>query len=152
VIEWWLLLTPVLVLGVVLLLGFAGCSYNPRRAEPRELTLRARVPTALTVTRILFLWTPPGETELQHELINPTPVRTEGADGLYEHTLSPAANGSWEVGCRVEVRVGAANAADADRGTFTLDDSNPDSAAPFQAAGSPAGGNFTVIFTGLVPA
>jgi hypothetical protein len=47
------LLTPLLVLSVVALLGFAGCSFEARVGP--DLALLARVPTGLTVTEVVFL-------------------------------------------------------------------------------------------------
>jgi hypothetical protein len=56
------------------------------------------------------------------------------------------------VRCNVEVREGANTGSDSDVGMFVLDASNGSSVASFQASGSPSGGNFIVMFTGLVPA
>jgi hypothetical protein len=53
-----LILAPLLVLAVVLLLAFAGCSFHPG-AFPSTLTFRARVSTELTVLApgVEFAWT-----------------------------------------------------------------------------------------------
>jgi hypothetical protein len=62
----FLIVAPLLVLAVVLLLGFAGCSFEHGflPSDP-TLTFRARVPTALTVVGgVTFTWTrPTGTTE-----------------------------------------------------------------------------------------
>jgi hypothetical protein len=63
-----LILAPFLVLAVVLLLGFAGCSFES--VAPGTLTFRVRVPTDLTVVSldgvaspgVRFTWTKPDGT------------------------------------------------------------------------------------------
>jgi hypothetical protein len=59
----FLILAPLLVLAVVLLLGFAGCGFE-HGLYSKTLTLRARVPTNLTVLApgVEFGWTRPDET------------------------------------------------------------------------------------------
>ena len=66
-----LILTPLLVLGVVLLLGFAGCDFDTRAARRcRKLVFRATVPAAYAVLAVgpgdlpglKFFWKRPGGT------------------------------------------------------------------------------------------
>src|SRR5215212_827953 len=57
-----LILTPLLVLAVVLLLAFAGCSFE-HGVLSSTLTFRARVPTDLTVVGgVTFTWRRPTAT------------------------------------------------------------------------------------------
>jgi Concanavalin A-like lectin/glucanases superfamily len=54
-----LILVPLLVLAVVLLVGFAGCTFTPG-FYPTSLTFRAGVPTDLTVVGgVKFTWSRP---------------------------------------------------------------------------------------------
>jgi hypothetical protein len=146
-IDWVVLLTPLLVLAVVALLGFAGCSFESRVAPP--LDLRARVPKALTVTQVVFRWTPPGGTLTQQTYTNPTPSFTDGPDNVYRHGLyKPLPVGIWMSSCRVTVQEGSGPPdEDGDQGDFLYDDSVT-LQATYQASGSPSGGNFAVTFTG----
>ena len=57
-----MILVPLLVLAVVLVLGFAGCSFTPGQVPPpTKLTFRAYVPTDLSVVTpgVTFTWHPP---------------------------------------------------------------------------------------------
>ena len=55
-----LILVPLVVFGVVLLLGFAGCSFTPGVAGPESLLFHASVPSDLTVDGgVRFTWTGP---------------------------------------------------------------------------------------------
>ena len=63
--NWILIAAPLLVLAVVLLLGFAGCTFEHGYLPPSDptLTLRATVPTALVLpTGVKFTWRRPAET------------------------------------------------------------------------------------------
>lgn len=144
-VDWVVLLTPLLVLSVVALLGFAGCSFEGRVSAP--LALRVRVPTALTVTQVVFRWTPPGGTLTQHVLTNPTPFSTDGPDNLYQHGLWGLPVGMWMTSCRVTVQEGTATAEDGAQGDFLYDDS-VSLRATYQASGMPSGANFAVSFAG----
>jgi hypothetical protein len=147
-IDWVVLLTPVLVMGVVLLLGFAGCKFTPGSISP-QLTLRARVPSTLTVTTLFLTWTPPDGISAQQTYTNPAASSTDGADSLYDHTLPSALTGSWTVRCRVAVQEAAATDEAVTLGTFSLDGSLTYPTASFQGSGSASAGNFTLVFTGV---
>lgn len=144
-VDWVVLLTPLLVLSVVALLGFAGCSFEARVSPP--LDIRARVPAALTVTQVIFWWTPPGGTLTQEVLTNPTPSFTDGPDNVYRQSFYDPPVGTWMSSCRVTVQEGSATDEDGDQGDFLYDDSVT-LRATYQASGSPSGGNFAVTFTG----
>jgi hypothetical protein len=148
--DWVVLLTPVLVLGVVLLLGFAGCGFEGRIAPSLQtLTFVVRVPTTVTVTRLSITWTPQEGTAGMEDRPNPTPARTEGTDNVFEHVLDSPDEGFWMTTCRLRVQEGTANADVTTPGDFTLDaDLNTVPAATWQASGSPAGGTFALTFGG----
>jgi hypothetical protein len=150
-VDWVVLLTPLLVLSVVLLLGFAGCEFEHGYIPPKvdTLTFLVRVPTAVTVTRLSITWTPPGGTEATEDRQDPTPARTEGADNVFEHILSQVAEGMWTTSCRLRVREGTATADVTAPGDFPLSEAaNETPVATWQAMGSPAAGTFAVTFLG----
>ena len=148
--DWVALLTPLLVLAVVALLGFAGCEFEHGSipATP-TLTLRARVPSTLTVTTFFLTWTPPDGISAQQTYTNPAASGTDGADSLYDHTISEPPTGSWTVRCRVAVQEGAATDDSVSLGTFTLDGSLTFPVATFQGSGSASAGNFNLLFAGV---
>jgi len=143
------LLTPLLVFAVVALFGFAGCSFDPRAAGPPDLSIRVRVPTALTVTEILYGSIPPGGTETPFTDPNPTAVATEDGDNVFLHSLGAPLEGAWTAACRVTVSQDGASDQDFAQGEFLIDGTNDLPRADFQATGTPAGGDFIVVFAGL---
>jgi hypothetical protein len=146
--DWVLLLTPLLVLGVVLLLGFAGCSFEHGRFPPSP-RFEVRVPSTLTVTRLTFKWTPPGGMEIPLPIPDPTPTRIEDGQNVFEHNIPEGGSGQWMTSCEVRVREGTRVAADEATGDFPLDDSLDDPVVTYQASGAPSSGDFTVIYAGL---
>src|SRR5687768_1924300 len=122
------LLTPFIILVVMLLFGFAGCSilYNPDNLPdaPNELLLAVRVPAALTVRSVRFRWTDPNGVTLEITQDNPggTP---EDDNNVFSHLAATnPLPGAWMVRCRVTVRE-ADGATDQSQGegTFSLDSS-----------------------------
>jgi hypothetical protein len=154
-IDWFVLLTPLLALAVVLLLGFAGCKFEPRVASPPapELTLRVRVPTAFTVLQSQFRWTRPGSTVLE-ETIGPLDVTDDGS-GTSVHSHEVGENpelGTWQVTCRMQVRDATRQDAASVDATFVLDEGTPGGQAIFTTRGSPGTNDFAIDFLpGLVP-
>jgi hypothetical protein len=149
--DWVVLLTPVLLLAVVLLLGFAGCEFEHGALPPPTptLTLRARVPSTLTVTTYLLTLTLPDGTSVPQPFPSPAASGTDGPDSLYDHTISEPSTGAWTVRCRVAVQEGSATDEDVTQGTFTLDGSIVSATATFQGSGSASAGNFNLVFTGV---
>lgn len=147
--DWAVLLAPVLALAVVLLLGFAGCDFEHGALPPQTptLTLRARVPTALTVTQVVFRWTPPGGS-LTIEALT-TPASTDGTDNLYDHAVPEPPAGAWTVNCRATVQPGGPTGEAGAQAMLTLDGSMSFPTATFQASGSPSGGDFMVTYVGV---
>ena len=141
------LLTPVAVLGLVLLLGFAGCRFDPSAAAGPSLLFRARVPTALVTTQVVFGWESPSTPRDQTVLDNPSPASVDGADNLFQFFLNgePAAE-TWTVRCQVTVQGGASPGPIANA-MFTLDGSLNSPIATFQATGGAA--DLAVTFVGV---
>jgi hypothetical protein len=93
-----ILLTPLLVLVIALLLGFAGC--GARLESAPQLQFMVRVPGALTVTRLQLYWTDP-EGDMGG-LDQPNPYFT--VDEVFSYVLTPPAQGGWSVYCGLTVR------------------------------------------------
>jgi hypothetical protein len=139
-----LLLAPVLALAVVLLLGFAGCKFEPGAAAATGLSIRIRVPSALVVTQAVFGWESPSTPRDQRVVDNPSPAFVDGADNVFTQSVDltfdengmPIAE-SWTVRGQVTVQGGAIPGPSAS-GMFTLDGSNAAPIATFQATGGAA--------------
>ena len=138
------LLAPLLALAAVLLLGFAGCDkvFGLPHVEPPPppfLTLRVRVPMALTVREIIFGWDPPNPIGDTKTLTKPDPTGIDGNDNVFDHVLTgDPVMGSWTATCKVTVGGGSQLGAE-DSGTFVLPiagSTNP--VATFQATVDPA--------------
>jgi hypothetical protein len=139
-----LILAPPLVLAIVFLLGFTGCSFEVA-VLPLTLTFRAKVPTSLTVVSppgVRFIWTRPGAT-----LEEPVEVATsvqEGVDNVYEHEIPGVEGGVPEPGiwlgrCEMTVQVGNQTASDASAAFgFTLPSTPGEYVLSFATSGSPA--------------
>jgi hypothetical protein len=163
-----LILTPLLVLGVVLLLGFAGCIFHPGTPPippppPHKLIFRATVPTAFAVLAVgpsdlpgvKFIWMRPGGTTESLVAITPT----LGMDGtvpvhVYEIDIATPGDGVWTGRCDMTVREGSATAVGSSMDHFFTPDfaATPQTAVSFRGEGSPQAGLFAVVYAGLGPA
>ena len=74
------LLTPLLMLGALLLLAFAGCSFEPGAVSAPALYIQVRVPTTLTVTEIVYRAVNPNGVGDTETVADPAPGSTEGSD------------------------------------------------------------------------
>lgn len=150
-IDPFVILTPVVVLLVLLLLGFAGCDVVfGLEPPPDTLKLEVRVSSRLVVDVARFRYTPPtGTGDVTESLLERA---DEGPDVVVLSHLIPAPpKGMWTVVCRLDVKDGAGAASDSAPSMFTLDDTTPGAAvARFEATGSPATNDFRVRFAGLV--
>jgi hypothetical protein len=149
------LLTPFILLLVVLLFGFVGCSiiYNPDNLpDPvNELLLIARVPATLTVRSFRFRWTDPFDVTTEIEQTNPVGTLENGHNVFSHLAATPAAAGRWLVRCRVAVReAGGATANDQGEAEFDVETSGGRYTAQFEATGTPTGADFLVTFVGLI--
>lgn len=143
-----ILVTPVLVLGVLLLLGFAGCSFEGGTLTP-ALYILVRVPTALTVTEIVFRAVNPNGVGSPVPVPDPTPAYVDGNDNVFSHHAGDPVPGGWMMGCRVTVRENGATAtAGAQRNVIVATEQDYLTAV-FQASGTPSGGDFTVVPVGM---
>jgi hypothetical protein len=148
-VDWFVLLTPLLVLAVIAILGFAGCdlvfTVDPR--TPTELKLVVKVPVQLTVNQNQFQFTQPGSTVLESVTAL---ERVDDGSGIVvlSHTLKDQATGTWEVTCRMDVQDNVRQATASTVGGFTLD---PEASgdAIFENAGRPSNNDFRVIFIGF---
>ena len=98
-----LFLVPLLVLGVVLALGFAGCRTLLDIEDPvlaRTVVLRAQVPAGLTLEfpGVTFLWRPPGASAEQTANVGSSSV-VDGFNEFRFQTSGPA--GGWVARCLV---------------------------------------------------
>jgi len=85
-----LILAPLLVLAVVLLLGFAGCTFHEGVQPTRTLTFRLRVSTELTVDGVTFSWTRPNGTTESATVPSPSSGPSVDAYLVAAQGLAPA--------------------------------------------------------------
>lgn len=150
--DGFVLLTPLVVLVVILLLGFAGCQLIYPAESHHILTIKARVPSELTILESRFEWTAPGASTPESET---DPDRRDDGPDITElsHLIGEVPTGSWMVFCRLRVRQptpggGGREAVDDATGMFTLGSDDENTVAIFATSGSPAGLDFKVLFTG----
>ncbi len=147
------LLTPLIVLIIALLFGFAGCSFSPGTVPSDELWVDVRVPTELelTVIRIQFEWTDPSNVTATFFEENPVPTRTlDGKEDVFQRLLDPSADsGGWTVRCHLLVR--DINGAEEQSGDecMVMVDGLQDPMANFEASGTPSAVNFAVTCKGV---
>jgi hypothetical protein len=148
--DWYLLITPLLALAVVLLLGFTGCDVVlglPPVQHPIPLVLRVRVPAGLTVLmstatefRSGFRWRV-GSSTVWSEAAMPT-SRMDGTDTLVEFQIPDAEMEGWQVECTLLVKEeGTTRVSATGLGEFMVEKpatSGTGYAAVFTAAGRPS--------------
>ncbi len=144
-LDWVVILTPVLALGALLLLGFAGCDVVFGLTKITSVEIVVRVPTSLGVTEILYRCDKPDGNSTQSLDDHPVAESTDGADALFRHQFGKVETGAWTARVRVTVNGGTPMQATA-QGMFTLDGSDDTVAATFQA--SVSAGVLTVAFVG----
>ena len=156
-----LILTPLLVLGVVLLLGFAGCEFDPGvQPVTRSLVFRATVPAAFTVLAVdgnhppgvQFIWMRPGG-QTGSQVVT---AFTAGMDGVthvkvYEFYIPTPEDGVWIGLCNMAVREGSASALGSSMSHFFTPDfaATPYTAVSFRGEGSPLAHEFAVVYAGI---
>jgi hypothetical protein len=147
------LLTPLIVLIIALLFGFAGCSYRPGTVGD-ELWVDVRVPTELelTVIRIQFEWTDPSNVTATFFEENPVPTRTlDGKEDVFRRLLyASAGSGGWTVRCHLMVRdiTGAEEQSGAECMVMVGGEIR-EPMANFEASGTPSAVNFAVTCRGV---
>jgi hypothetical protein len=166
-----LTLAPLLVLAVVLVLGFAGCGL-PTSGAPVEdgvedgvqpetptltLTLRASVPTALTVQSpgVKFAWLRAGATT--EEQADVTAFWDDGeGNNVFDHAIPPAVDaaepepGGWLARCEMAVQADG-QVADSTSGNFSFElPETGDYVVLFGTEGSPLAPPFQVAVVGVV--
>ena len=153
--DWLLILAPLLVLGVVLLVGFAGCSFEaglPPVAPAPALSLALRVPATLSVDApgVMFFHTSPSAIAGSETVSTPA---LDLGDNVFTAPLTPEA-GTWTARCEVTVRDAGGQAADAASVDFSFnwDETLGNSVAAFRVDGSPSAPPVTIVVVGLQPA
>jgi hypothetical protein len=143
------LLTPFLVLVVILLLGFAGCSARVYGSWPYPLSVVVRVPTTLTVTLLRFDWTDPEGDSGGLAVDNPTPEHQEGDDNVFSRLIQRNPSpGEWTGHCELTVLDGqGSTATDQEPYEFLLVPEYRN--VTFRVSGTPADQNFEVMWGGL---
>lgn len=140
----------LLLLPLVLLFRFVGCDKVFGLTEvPHQLSITARVPTALTVNEVRYQVTRPNGVLTTITLTAPAPSTTEDGQNIFTHS-EDTTDGAWMI--RVRVQVTDANGItdqDQGTGTFVLDGTIEGPQATFQTSGTPTDGNLTVTFVGL---
>jgi|SRR5919108_1158274 hypothetical protein len=147
--DWYLLLTPLVALAVVLLLGFAGCDalFGLQHIPASiPLVLRVRVPAGLTVAmststefRSGFRWKAGGATVFT--IADMPTSRMDGTDTILEHHISNAEIAMWHVECELTVREGTIRGTAIGSGDFMVEQPVTPAkgwAAEFTAAGRPS--------------
>jgi hypothetical protein len=150
--DWFVVFTPLTVLALILLLGFAGCDklFGLEEITPLlSLVLQAKVPTTITVDKASLTWRRPGSTT--QETATMLSAGDDGAgNAVFSFPISSPTSGTWAVGCRLDVHEGAALATDTGSGMFTLDVTTmPNSDAVFGTQGDPST-TFKVVFLGIM--
>jgi len=156
-VDWYVILTPLLVLPVVLLLGFTGChelfdleEVPPPPPPPSHLVLKVRIPSFLTVELCRFGWTPPGSTVGGNTM---TVERTdEGATFVLSHLIEDVEAGSWSATCRLRVQDTTRQGDQTGSINFMLMPAEGStSTLLFETTGRPDTTDFRVIGVGLIP-
>jgi hypothetical protein len=146
-------LTPIVVLGALLLLGFAGCrsilDIQDPVVSPSGLSFELRVPTALTVTEVVFRAVNPSGVQNAVALTNPVADVREEDEFLFRHRDGDLVPGGWSLTCEVTASDEGATAQDDGRADVIVEEPPHWATAGFRATGTPSGGDFTVGFAGL---
>jgi hypothetical protein len=148
-----LIVAPLVVLAMVALFGFAGCSFQAGGISPPPppvptLRFRVRVPTTLTVTAgVTFSWTRPTMVTESQNVATFTP---DGGDQVYEHEIPTPEPGGWTGSCTMDVTESDLVGTSADF-PFTPDfDANPNPVLAFHTEGSPSSPPFIIVADGLI--
>ena len=100
-LDWFVLLTPLLVLPIVLLFVFVGCPLaHPALRRTLTLNLSLSNETAERVTQVEFLVFPPG-ARMASDMRT---ITAPGVDGRFTATVPLTdQTGTWQVECRVSI-------------------------------------------------
>ena len=158
-LDWTVILTPVVVLGLLLLVGYTGCSLA-LDWDLGDFLIEVHVPATFAVTAIEYRYTLPNLTEKVETDDNPTPSRAEDSFNVfvYQWNCGFADPGVWVVGCAVVANVAGVSTRHDSRERPEPDPDQPDNdiglydrqgnvAANYEVEVI-AGGDFRVYFTG----
>jgi hypothetical protein len=146
-----LIAAPVLVLAIVALFGFAGCTFHapPHPPDPiRTLKFRVRVPAEFNVgPGVTFAWTRP-TLVMESALVN-TPT-VDGTDNLLEQEIPAPEAGMWTGICSMDA-TGSDLLATSAEFQFTPDFfAKLDWVLAFHTEGSPTTPPFNIVVDGLI--
>jgi hypothetical protein len=148
----FLIITPLLVLAVVLLLGFAGCTFAEGTAPAPKPTLlfRTSVPTSLTaVGGVSFRWIRP--TGVMEEVATVTLFTQDGVHNVYKREFPSTEAGLWHVSCETVAEDGGnQEAKSSPQRDFTLPADSQTHVYLFEAKGTPLD-DFDIVPIGLDP-
>lgn len=149
-IDWFVLLTPLLVLAVIGILGFTGCDLVFPLNAPTQLKLVIKVPVQLTVNMSQFQYTQPGSNVPESTTILD---RADDGSGIVvlSFTLKNPPTGIWAVTCRMDVQDNVRQATANAQGGFTMEDQASGDAI-FETSGRPSNNDFKISFLGLAAA
>jgi hypothetical protein len=147
-VDWFVALSPLAVLAIVLVLGFAGCDIPFVVKLP--LVIEVRDPSALTIVESRLVITDP-ETGAQTTITDLEGTDDGSGTTVLRHYIGSPSTGTWKVDCGLVVR--DATTQDSDQATveFILGGGDDGGTATFEASGAPATSDFDITFTGFVP-
>jgi hypothetical protein len=144
--DWFVILGPVVVLAVVALLGFAGCSFEGGSLPP-SLTFKLRVPDALTIVQAGFVFTDPAMVRTP---IDAPTASTEPGFNVFTHSLYTPAPGSWEITAATRASATGAPMAAQAVTTVVFPSDGTRWRVDFEASGDPDAGTLRVDFVAFV--
>ena len=122
--DWYvLLLSPIVVLAVVLLLGFAGCHlvFDVEDVPlPSYLVFQVRVPSNLTVDNQPFSFRRPTATLDESPQMQFVVRSNEVGTFVLSYTLDYPEPGSWAVRCHLKVHDASGSGEDTATANFVL--------------------------------
>ena len=147
--DWFVLITPLVVLGVLLLLGFAGCDVVFGLEYVGTVKFKVRIPPQFTVIEARFTWIRPGATVEETTTTLTTEPEEEG-DVVLARLVSPAEEGTWSVTCSLNIQDTTAQAtAEATHQFMHVKEQSE--TVVFDTRGRPNNNNFQVVFQELIP-
>jgi hypothetical protein len=151
VLDWAVILTPLVVLCLLLPLGYVGCDLatigDPPGTPAPGFYIAVKVPTALTVTMIEYLFDPPSPGAFTATDTNPAAAYNEGTDSWYIRNCGLDISGPWVVGCVVEASGNGVTRSATSTGDMVMSDGRLRLRANFWTQGTPGQG-FEVLFKG----
>ncbi|MCZ7624900.1 MAG: hypothetical protein C3F12_07375 [Candidatus Methylomirabilota bacterium] len=103
-IDWFVLLTPFLLVPIVLLFSFVGCTAQLGGAVsplPKvTMNFRYEIADIAEQPQVVFSWTIDEEAADPVPLMDPAPDPESAGVNLFRHAIEGARPGEWVVRCR----------------------------------------------------